>query len=294
MVTVPIDPQSQGSGLFDRLAAGAATLPANSADRAKLRPLLPYHAHFPPFVSAEDQEALEDATGPSWKSQMPHEPGATLPDRALDARHMTDAPTAAVNAKEPPAQRAASEARVAESARIAAERRLADSGDVTPSVVRPRPSPQGTQPSRRAADVTPPPRSTTEPGIRVADVVPASRERGIRAPEIPAPVPGRSVLDTTVRSEPHREQQPERAMQRQQLFPEPARTALRSRDVSSVSSPHLAPRRAEPTIEIHIGRVEVRAQIAASPPAPPSPRATAPSASALAAYLGARGRGARS
>src|SRR5712692_7584993 len=164
MVTVPIDTQSQGSGLFDRLAAGMATPPTNSADRAKLRPLLPYHAHLtPPLTSTEDQEALEDATEPSWKSQMPHEPGATPPDRPLNARHMTDAPTAARNAKEPPTQRAASEARVAELAGIAAERRLANPGYVMPSVVRPRPSLQGRQPSRRAADVTPASRSTTEP-----------------------------------------------------------------------------------------------------------------------------------
>ncbi|WP_166567020.1 hypothetical protein [Pseudomonas sp. R5(2019)] len=57
--------------------------------------------------------------------------------------------------------------------------------------------------------------------------------------------------------------------------------------------PPMQPRQApEPTIEIHIGRVEVRAQVAPTPPAPV--QRPAPQDQRLATYLRHRGNGARS
>jgi hypothetical protein len=57
--------------------------------------------------------------------------------------------------------------------------------------------------------------------------------------------------------------------------------------------PPMQPRQApEPTIEIHIGRIEVRAQVARTPPAPV--QRPAPQDQRLATYLRHRGNGARS
>lgn len=70
---------------------------------------------------------------------------------------------------------------------------------------------------------------------------------------------------------------------------------LRSKNAATAdASLHALPTRAEPTIEIHIGRIEVRAQAAAPAPAAPAPRASGQPSASLSVHLGARARGARS
>lgn len=73
---------------------------------------------------------------------------------------------------------------------------------------------------------------------------------------------------------------------------EPARLRPRSPVPAMPLQADLVNPASEPTIEIHIGRVEVRAQVAPSTPAPAQRQA--PSDQRLAAYLRNRGNGARS
>ncbi|KQW02328.1 hypothetical protein [Rhizobacter sp. Root1221] len=268
MVTAPIDAPSPGLGLFDRLAAGAAAPEMNGADRSRLRPLQPYHLDSPPEVGTAEDDGPPDRVAPSWAPPMRHPPGTTGQQGTVATQRMPDGPAAHAtrDATAPSEQHAISEARPTHA------------HDATPSGVRTTSSSHAVQPSQPTAAALAQARSPVEQGNRAPDILPR-----------------RSALESAAHREPRQEPQDRPAMPRPQAFPEPARAALRSRDASPVSPlPRPAPMRAEPTIEIHIGRIEVRAQTAPSPSAAPAPRAAAPSTSSLAAHLGARGRGARS
>jgi len=260
-----------GLGLFDRLAAGAAAPEMNGADRSRLRPLQPYQLDPPSVVGTAEDDGPPDATEHSWKATVPHSPNVTSLHGSIAPQREADTPIV------PATRNATAPYEHHDAIDVKPDR----AHDTSPSVVRTRASSQAMQPSQRTADGLPQARGPAEPGLR--------------APDTLAPMPRRAALDSSAHREPRPEPQGQPTMPRPQAFPEPARTALRSRDASSVSPlPSPAPMRTEPTIEIHIGRIEVRAQTAASPPAAPAPRAAAPSTSALAAHLGARGRGARS
>ncbi len=282
MVTAPIDVPSTGLGLFDRLAGEAAAAGTSGAERSRLRPMLSYHANFPPVTSAEGP-VPPDATAPSWMPPMHEPPRETRPPRAIEAPRMIDALVSPVirDATEPSSQRAANEARPAQPSHIATGSLRVDPGDALRSVIRTRPSPLRTPPSQVDGDISLQAQDAADPRIWATEALARGRDR--------------SVPDPTLAREPRREDWQASATPRLQPVAEPVRAALRSRDASLVSPlPRPVPLRAEPTIEIHIGRIEVRAQTAASPSAAPTPRAAAPSANALAAHLGARGRGARS
>jgi len=281
MVTAPFAAPSPGTSLLDRLASGASPPLANGADRTRLRPL-PHHADLPDVMSAKEQGPAK-AAAPSWNPPMQNVPRDTLQGRAIDAPHVTDASFSPVirDAKQHAAQRGVNEARPAPPMHIAAGSLPVDPSDALRSVIRTSPSFQGMPPSQVAGGTPPQAQGAADSPIWATEALARRRVR--------------SVLDSTGAREPQREDGQAFTTPRPQANPESARAGLRSRDASSVSPlPRPAPLRAEQTIEIHIGRIEVRAQTAANPPAAPAPRAAAPSSNALAAHLGARGRGARS
>jgi hypothetical protein len=267
MVTAAIDAPSPGQGLLDRLTAGS--------ERAALRPLLPYYADVPSVNFAEDSGRAE-AAAPSSTQPMSDDSHAIHPGRAIAVQRRSDAPTSPATGDTAPVQRAPNDASGAKSARITANPQLADAGNALPGL-RAKASPDVTLPNPHV------PTAPQQP--------PAVAEPRIRQPGALSPVSRPAVPDSTL----GREHPLRPAMPQAQAPIDPAGAALRSRDASQVSPlPRPASLRAEPTIEIHIGRIEVRAQTSASPPAMPAQRSATPSTSSLAAHLGARGRGARS
>jgi hypothetical protein len=268
MVTSAINAPSPGQGLLDRLTAGS--------ERAGLRPLLPYYTDVPSVDFAENSGRAEAAT-PSSTQPMSEDSRALHPDWAIDMQRRSDAPTSPAAGDTSPVKRAPNDARGAKSAPITAGAQPADAGNAFTSP-RVKASPEISIPS---------PRMPTAPQQQPPAVV----EPRIGQPGTVSPVARPAIPDST----PGRELRLRPAMPQARASIDPASAAMRSRDASQVSPlPRPAYLRVEPTIEIHIGRIEVRAQTSASPPTTPAQRAATPSTSSLAAHLGARGRGARS
>jgi hypothetical protein len=311
MVTATLDSPAGGAPLFDRLVAGTAA--SDIADRSQLRPL---HSHrFEPVPASLPAAELE------W-------PRAAASDRAPgplpDARQPTATrgrPLASIA----PSVRASPAS--SPDVGAAAPRRGA-SPETTDSFASPAP-PRETHAQHLQDPIAPfmpvarnssqmpmaPPVSAVPPRPRTSDVRrPASPLAPSLAPAISFLLASHGSSDKRVRSLDKASSLDQRHMPapavdrmppvrpaeaRDSVHPQASGRntgeALRSRDASPLP-PLQRPssQRAESVVEIHIGRIEVRAQAAASPPAAAAPRTAPPTPNALAAHLGARGRGARS
>ena len=287
-MTAPIDTPVPGPGLLDRLTASSGAAQPNGTARTQLRPLLPYFADASPAGSAEDPE-LPETTVAARSPPMQQTSHTSHAPQPIDARRASNAaisPSMRGPVVEPVVQHASSGARPNERAPVAVLHRNADSRNATSSDITTKHDlPSTLSDERHAAALSPvQARAATEP--RLPNIELSSRASS------------GSSFDLHAFGEPDHEPQPAPLMPlmpRHQAALEPTRGILRSRDGSSTSSlPRAVAPRAEPTIEIHIGRIDVRAQTAACPAAASAQRAAAPSPHSLAAHLGARARGARS
>lgn len=270
MVKALFDVPPPALDLFDRLAGDAGAAATNGAERSMLRPLLPYYADTLTTANTGDNGPRETPS-PSPEPPMQHQPHATPVTLAPLVPRANEAPNATL-------PRDAGERVVP---RVVNETRSINSRGPTSRVTHAKPNQHSMPPSPRVA----------ESPEQVRSAVWAD----LRGTEIAAPVARPPVRDSGLPLDPHREHPLPTTTPKPKSFLEPVHPVLRSRDASSVSPlPRPVSLRAEPTIEIHIGRIEVRAQAAASPPTAPAPRPAAASTSSLGAHLGARGRGARS
>lgn len=285
MVIVPTDTPVPGPRLLDRLTAGAGAAQPNGTARAQLRPLLPYFADASPAASAEDAEPPETAVA-ARSPPMQQTSHASHAPQPFDTRRASDeaiSPSMRGPVVEPAVRHASSGAGPNERAPVAVLHRNADSRNAKSSDITTKPGLQTTPSDERHAAALSPvqARAATEP--RLPNI------------ELSSLSPSGSSFDLHALVEPDRQPRPAPLMPRHQVALEPTHGILRSSDASSMSAlPRPVAPRAEPTIEIHIGRIDVRAQTAASPAVASAQRAAAPSPHSLAAHLGARARGARS
>jgi hypothetical protein len=263
--------------LFDRLAAGTEHTPQHAAEPTDLRPLLPFHVAIVPLpVAMETEPPAIDVT--AWRGPDPFVRPPSGRDRRVP--QAADASRSTTHRVEPPAAPLPSVASV----RPAGERSPIDKPPVAPLPSAPRIA--GHLPAPQSARLL-------EPDKAEQPAPAATRPHPRRTPPLPLE-PVRPDNHAPSRHEPPPTP----------IFGPPALAApsgkagasgLRSRNAASVEPLPLPVRKpAEPTIEIHIGRIDVLARIVAATPSLPSARPTPPPVSALAAHLAARGRGARS
>lgn len=270
MVKALFDVPSPALDLFDRLAGDAGVAATNGAERSLLRPLLPYYTDTLSTSNTGD-DGPRDTPSPSPQPPMQPQPHATQMTLAPLVPRTNEAPNATLlrDAAEPSVPR------------VANETTSINSRDRTSNVALRKPNQHSVPPTQRVADSPEQMRSAVGSDLR--------------GTEIAAPAARPPVRDSGLPLDPHRQPALPATAPKLRSFLEPVDAVPRSRDASSVSPlPRPASLRAEPTIEIHIGRIEVRAQASATPPTASAPRPAAASTNSLAAHLSARGRGARS
>lgn len=179
---------------------------------------------------------------------------------------------------------------------IAAESLLAPTGPAP----RNRASETGTSPPQRPMNpmttepiraTAPPPNDRTEPDLRQPSASPVMRsESHTDRPHTPE----RLIPVESAVARPAAELPPPAVAPKSAAAPtfEPPRLMPRLPTPAAILPPAQSREASEPTIEIHIGRVEVRAQVA--PPTTAPAQRPAPPDQRLAAYLRNRGNGARS
>jgi hypothetical protein len=246
------------AAMFDRIVAHESGLEPDAP--GSLRPRLPY-----PFERLPLPMALEEAAPP------PPVVNATDDRRVPTARETVARSNAHTTAEAPiphPMRASSVETIPAVSRHRAAvadmleERTPASTSEIGPAQSLPVPL--------RALDVPPTERTRGEPEI--------SDKPGAQSPQAAVPMPQRP--HTTLPD----------------AIPQPLRpwSAPQSRaDLRAAPRIEPATQPSEPTIEIHIGRIEVRAA-AQAPAVAPRPRVTGAAPDRLDQYLGRRSRGARS
>jgi len=241
-------------GLFERLAAWQLAPPERNA-APSLRPRVD-------FVFDESLVGgMRPTSAAGLRQQWLFEPSEPVPPSPFAARET--AGTRPVPPPKPPTRANADEPRI----RAAQEPGSPRSADPI------HPARQPNFPTRPEVRPAPP---AAEPAARTSIL--HTRERIL---QIQPAVPPRGSVPPATRATPPRESPPSPAALQQ--IPQAPLAALRTQLER--------PSAAEPTIEIHIGRLEVRAP--AAPRAEPARRAS-PSDRHLAAYLRSRENGARS
>lgn len=309
MVTTALD--SPAVGLFERLVAGATV--SNVADRSQLRPLQshrfePAPAFLPetevewPLAATSDR-AQEPSSGVLQVTATRERPDASV----ASSVRASPASLPDVSAT-PPRQSASPHTTVSRTRPAAPHETQAQHGQdpIAPlmPIARSAP-PTGMAHPLSAVPTQTNPSDVRQPASQPAQSLPPSvrslpASHGTSGQRVRS-LDDESLLDRRPTPDPAADRTPPdrpanaRVAARPQAAARNTSEPLQSRDASPLP-PLQRPssQRAEPTIEIHIGRIEVRAQAAASPPAASTPRASAPTPNALAAHLGARGRGARS
>jgi hypothetical protein len=249
-------PALQGTALFDQLVAHEAGSGANTA--GSLRPKLPY-----PFHALALEEAAPEVIPPLGGPDAVAAIEQRAPARREAAPAMpTATPAQAGSAPAPPTPAQARPGH-APGQRVVRDAVLAPSRNNEPMANASMPA------EARASERAP---------VAAAAVAAAATSKARARPQQPALAPAQRDQTSPAALTPLRPRLP----------PSPERAALRAAPRLPAASPA-----SEPTIEIRIGRIDVRAAV--QPELAPSPgRPADPPADRLGTYLGRRARGARS
>lgn len=250
-------------GLFEQLAKQQL---APEPPRHGLRPQLPYpFEDIPPSFRVEGEQ---DAASPSMSPTDSH----PARDRAQRAKHEAPQLTAVDSPLVSTAPAPVSRAR--ESSYAQPRQSISTNATEQPRTAAPSPLDEWSEPLSHRPTIAPALRSESPPDR------PHSPEASIQV--------------TTTVAHAAAEVPPATAASKNQAPPafELPRLKPRLPTPPAPVTPAQRQEASEPTIEIHIGRVEVRAQVA--PSTPPPPQRPAPADQRLAAYLSNRGNGARS